>query len=83
MFYDVPVAHDVSNPTTDIYTGERVGGRMKVAIFDCPFDAMSFARWSRSYGLTPQINRRVWSNEAISKARISDYRKDKSGPLIS
>jgi hypothetical protein len=76
MFYDVPCVGNITEPTYDPF-GNRVGGKMLYVIFDCPFDAMSFASRNRntySLGNNLQVNRREWSERAWFNARIVDRR---------
>lgn len=83
MFYDVPCVSNISMPQ-DFVGGyyRRVGGRMAVAIFSCPFAAMSFAskaRHSDGFGQPLNVNRRVWSEAAFAHARIADFRGIENG----
>ena len=77
MFYDVPCVSNITE-TTYVHFGDRVGGKMLYAIFDCPFEAMSFASRNRQqlgFGFNLQVNRREWSDAAWRNSRIMDFRK--------
>lgn len=69
MFYDVPITGCIDPP----FPGARPS--MLYAIFDCPFEAMSFAAKNRYRGAY-DVNRRPWHPETFAKSRIVDYRKE-------
>lgn len=61
MFYDVPAGV--------ISTGK--GYRMAYAIFDCAFEAMSYARHYANHHV---VNRRKWDQRVFEKSVIWDFR---------
>jgi len=76
MFYDVPCVGNITEATYDYSIG-RGGGKMLYAIFDCPFEAMSFAsrnKTSQGFGFNLQVNYREWSEFAWRGSRILDLR---------
>jgi hypothetical protein len=81
VFYDVPCVATISQPRHDNYTNQRVGGQMLIAIFDCAFEAMSFAsRNGGLHGFGPPllVNRRPWGESVFNNSRILDLRKVES-----
>ena len=76
MFYDVPCVGNITEPTYGPF-GNRVGGKMLYAIFNCPFEAMSFASRSgisQGFGFNLQVNHREWDESAWCNSRILDFR---------
>ena len=77
MFYDVPCVGNITDPTFSRLGNRVARGKMLYVIFDCPFEAMSFARKERDnqgLGVNLQVNRREWSDEAWFSSRIVDRR---------
>lgn len=67
MFYDVPCVSSICFKT----------GQMLYAIFDDPFEAMSYAhrnRINQGFGFNLQVNRRHWDPTVFANSRIYDCR---------
>lgn len=73
MFYDVPLPMNISAPVTDYRGIPIVGGRMQIAIFDCPFEAMSFAsrmKHASPGGVGLDVNYRKWDKTIFASSHI-------------
>ena len=78
-FYDVPMVFNITPRRSELRRvsgGRGVPGGMKYAIFDDPFEAMSFAAaYVRPFkGTKPMVNYRWWGKDIFLNTHIVDYR---------